>query len=820
MRNKLLILIGVFMLPVVSFGQTVLYNKGKMAVVSTDNTKTTLYIGGNLVSGRDATDPNVFCDIYLKNSKTVLTGDLIHDAAIGTTTARDSHVFSYDTGAAPTPSLESNSVIAPPGVQSNPSILEFRNITKAQKVTTSTAFNYDWKTRAYIKFPSVTVSNKQHVTVDHKISSVVQTMALDTGRFVLDSERVDPDPMDPTKLLRTSIAHLYMPKNAAITYNKKATPAIGWKDMFTAQGNKVTNYNTYGAIQVNLTLDDPAQATANAKKGRSFIGMGSPYKSIQTDYFMWNFLFVPNEKGEFLTNNNPSWWNPRKGLEAGKGFAISIDLRGTNPTDYIYDLEHTLKGKGLDFAQRVTQKYQFSRFAFHNVNSVYRITDTGIAPPADFKTDIDNAVYTNEVINLNDVVLDVKEGWNFYSNPFLTPLSLANLVQPVGAGTTKPAADWNVNIGTGGTGDIVNRVWIMSPYAKASSQYEIKHGSEVPIEYGRILANYTYLVMLPLGSTSTITADNRFPSANVGTEYTIAPLQMFVLHGENGVNKTITIPTNQRVISGTTFLRSATAVNTDKNDDFLFEVYDKESQQISRTSIVLRENKAIMNSTHYKDIKKLTAKHENNPLTKSVKSVMLEGVIEQTAGSHLYTKNEANNDALEVKFLGYSADRTETSTPLYLTPSLVKQNVRINAYRLNTMDIIKGVFLVDNLVDPNKRIPITEDKPYYDASINPTDSPNRFTLIFTRSVDGIGPEDTDDDNQLIYAHYKDNDLKVSGFQMEDYGSKLSVYNIQGRLLHQTSVEDNSVNIRETLLPGVYLVKVVGNKSHVAKFIVK
>lgn len=162
-------------------------------ITTTSNANATLYIGGSLVAARDATDDAVFCDILLKDTKIVLTGNLLHNAGISTG-VNDCHVFRYngDTATPGVVGVETGTFV-PPGIQTNPSILEFRGGGVAQKVTTVfTDDNTKRKARNYIKFPNVVVNNTGHVTVDQQLTAAVDNMDLDEGRFILDTKDLMP----------------------------------------------------------------------------------------------------------------------------------------------------------------------------------------------------------------------------------------------------------------------------------------------------------------------------------------------------------------------------------------------------------------------------------------------------------------------------------------------------------------------------------------------------------------------------------------------------------------------------------------------------
>ena len=89
----------------------------------------------------------------------------------------------------------------------------------------------------------------------------------------------------------------------------------------------------YPGVQVNLALNELPTNENQRFFGDPIVGMGSPFKKIRADYFMWNFLFLPSGNNIFNEDGNTTT-DPTTVLDAGRGFVIGIDLRGQNGAVY------------------------------------------------------------------------------------------------------------------------------------------------------------------------------------------------------------------------------------------------------------------------------------------------------------------------------------------------------------------------------------------------------------------------------------------------------------------------------------------------------
>ncbi len=810
MKIKLLLLVGIGFAPFVLVAQTAfLYNKGVMSVKSTNVNNTTLYINGNFIAGHDAT---AACNITLDNSQTVLTGDFIHDLNGGT--PANTTVFNY--------------------TASDASRFVFRG-TAAQTIKLATGLTYGANYSQYlkgqnnIKFPTLVVQNSNHVTLVPELAAQAAGLSLETGRLILESRRAVQD--DFTGVTLGSTIHSTANSTMLAHFMVASTGTIATPNNPTYASSTAVDanyHNNFGAVQVNLQLDNPLDyniggtgGKIDERYGRSLIGMGSPYKEMKSDYFFWNFLMIP--KNESIIGGTPgnTMTDPQRTLKAGEGFVIGIDLRGTSASNYEYDLHPLYQISPVtarpQFSERVKEKYLFSRFGpfFNNSNNVRQANGWGghasgvnsvMAAPGGLNG-INDASYANEVLNYGDITgLTISQGYNYYANPYTVPLNMSDIV----IGTT----DYWQSVIFAGTGvsprDFTNKVWVLDPSSVGSGSYDILNPGGIGPGNKWVMVNAKYRVMTAAGPT----VNSYDPGNGDYKSFILAPLQMFVLYSPSGSAKTLTIPASARAITeNALFLRSASTSNQ-LIDDFIFEVKDEKIKTSDRTAIVIRTPQDVMTNADYEGTKKLVTLISSDQTT--TRSTTEEGAVTQTNMSTVYTKSDAGI-ALESNILGVPQSAQSETVTLYVTPSLTAQNISITAGRLETAYRVKGIMLKDKVT--NKEFDLFGGKTYTTAS-KATDAVDRFSLRFIFDTSGIEDGDNGSESKSITSYYLNGTLTVTGFDDADFGSVISVYDIQGRMAAQAKVNDTTVEITQPFSPGAYIVKVVGNKSYAAKFLVK
>ena len=276
----------------------------------------------------------------------------------------------------------------------------------------------------------------------------------------------------------------------------------------------------------------------------------------------------------------------------------------------------------------------------------------------------------------------------------------------------------------------------------------------------------------------------------------------------------MTIPASARAITENALFLRSTSTSNRLIDDFLFEIRDEKIKTSDRTAIAIRTPQDIMTNPDYEGTKKLVTLIASDQTT--TRTTTEEGAVTQTNMSTMYTKSDAGV-ALESNILGVPQSATSETVTLYVTPSLTAQNISITAGRLETANRVKGIMLKDKLT--NKEFDLFGGKTYTTTS-KATDAVDRFSLRFIFDTSGIEDGNNGSESKSITSYYLNGTLTVTGFDDVDFGSVISVYDIQGRMAAQAKVNDTTVEITQPFSPGAYIVKVVGNKSYAAKFLVK
>jgi hypothetical protein len=266
------------------------------------------------------------------------------------------------------------------------------------------------------------------------------------------------------------------------------------------------------------------------------------------------------------------------------------------------------------------------------------------------------------------------------------------------------------------------------------------------------------------------------------TSKSVAPMQMFIVGTETpGV---ITIPKNKRRLGvAAKFLRSA---NYEITDELLIETTDNETGGYDRLCIVFR-NSATLQS--------------NDPFD-AVKIFNRSGGVNQ-----IYTRSSDDKE-MTVSVVPPTTEKLA----MYFTPALLPQQVTLKADRLNSLVSVGYVLLEDTQTGVLTDLKQT---PSYTFASSPSDKSDRFVLHFTSN-----PVTSTDDlsRSTLHAFYESGVLRIWGLQASDRGSDVSVFNMQGQLIHrQPLTETSPCLIFKNLVPGVYVVK---NNAAVIKFAVK
>jgi hypothetical protein len=279
----------------------------------------------------------------------------------------------------------------------------------------------------------------------------------------------------------------------------------------------------------------------------------------------------------------------------------------------------------------------------------------------------------------------------------------------------------------------------------------------------------SYLVNQKVGSTTLSTKS-------------VAPMQMFIVKANTAT--TIRIPKNKRKHDATaTFLRSA---NYEITDELLIETTDSETSAYDRLCIVFRNVATLKSDDPFDALK----------------------IFNRSGGvNQIYTRSSDNKD-MTVSVIPPTTEKL----PMYFSPALLPQQVTLKADRLNSLVSVSYVMLEDTKTGTLTDLMRT---PSYTFTSSPVDQPDRFILHFTSN-----PMTGADNITKVapYASYERGLIQVYGLQKSDRGSDVSVYNMQGQLIHRQHLTETSpLLIHKYLTNGVYMVK---NNATVIKFVVK
>ncbi|MCD7971746.1 MAG: T9SS type A sorting domain-containing protein [Candidatus Azobacteroides sp.] len=744
---------------------SIFYNTGNVYVKGENLSNATLYINGQFIA--DNIDDSPGCNIKVDGGKIVLIGNLYHNAY---RTGNYSNVFSRG---------------------NSPGTLEFRGTQQQRIVSENTTFGtIPSKSTSYIIFPdTLRINNVNTVLLDARMAADLNNARMTSGAFILDSQLADrymdygyDDNAGTTN--PNNIVAIERANSRTLLAHVRITGDVRY-DNFDLS---TTPVEEIGRFQINFKADPYGSDYLGdaTTPYRRLYGLGSPFSAIRSDYFMFNVLILPDHYG-FLGEFNQTELSPEIRLPAGRGFALGVDIFGDQPSAYPIDEKY----EGIiDFDTRnSTGNYVFDRFVYDNPNNLYRPYDAA-----------NESVYEDEkIVTASYVPFTLSQGYNYLANPYLAPLSMDDLVLTTDA-TLLP--NWNVrpgNSSVAGTRDIMNRVWILSPGAKAYGVGEDR----------MIYATHVYYSMKEIGGTYNPDPD---PATDyipdVPGEFFISPLQLFRIYSYND-NVEMHIPKSEVSHASTNFIRSS---RLKRYDDFIFEVIDAETKTSDRICVVLRDPTEIRNTS----ADELTYKTSSvNVLKEGVALKRSRTLPAQSIMSLLYLGDgiDTNGDivAVDEKILS----NTTVVEPLYMTPSLIPQKIFIRGLRLNTMTHVKEIWLIDKKFGTKT---LLTAETYYETTSEPDDAEDRFELRFSNEITGI--DTSSDVKKEIHAYYMDGITTIKTFDEKDFGSEISIYDVQGKIINKTTVNDYIINIPQYLTDGVYVIKISGAASYVSKILVK
>ncbi|GEM_PF-1563501 len=521
----------------------------------------------------------------------------------------------------------------------------------------------------------------------------------------------------------------------------------------------------------------------------------------------YDYLSAPKGEMEnfsrFLYDNSNNWFDPNTNKPAAS--ASSVDAHGNAKWPLV-----GLKAKGMssDFLDEDGSD-----------RSRYELMD-------------------KEKFNTGEVEVDLVTGLNFLGNPFMFPISLNPLLGfPVSPTTEDPLDPTNDSYTSRpadeATAEDGYEVPELTPTSsstpiKASSLYidadpnVVLRGkywviNQALVKYDVAENIYRYRTSYDYISRdgSTVVSKTMQGSSNIGQGianplgYLVSPMQLFCVQASKPVK--ISLKPSLRRFGLTRFPKSAakSAENVVLKDWFAVEAKADGNEFSDRTAIVFRDQ-AKPQYDGYDTKKGLTDQYDtyNDVLNgKSTKNKQEENK------AIVYTKTKDG-----VSLLGNGVPKNTKELALYYAAPVGTQEMTLRFYGLENLESVPGVWLIDRYLD-NKTIELTPESEYTFVSDgtneNNAEIDNRFILRFYDAKDGM----IDPDEIEITCYYDRSVLHVSGLNEGDLGSEITLYDLQGRLMGKTKVNEYpSMTYPKPLALGTYIAKITGKRNHTSKFV--
>jgi len=565
------------------------------------------------------------------------------------------------------------------------------------------------------------------------------------------------------------------------------------------------------------------------------MGFSPPFKELAADYMFYHVLTKPN--GSSFTSWEGPIVDPFFKMQAGRGYFITMELSHADHMSSI-DKRWNFEGdnSGIYHERRARGGYVFNRMSFEDYSSKvggpqanfrrFTYDDANVEAGTDAwgKRDRVEALKT-EKFNVEPVKVELIKGLNFVGNPFMSPISLNCLL----------------GVGYDGYGGDVADSYPDVPDAEADVKFEVKLlgdgvyastmdpvGAQLRTKYW--LINQAQAKYDPTKNIFEYRASYDFISRDGASggdidqsssiidpaKYLIAPMQMFCLQTEQVNGVTITMDPKLRTFGQTRApksTKSAAAESAIMRDWFVVEAQDNVNNVADRTTVIFRDGAIPTSKDNYDSRKGLNDEYENDNVTYTDANGYASEIKRAEARAIVYTKSSDN-----MSMLGNAIPKKTKELPLFFNAPQETQEVTLKFYGLDNVEAVQGVWLIDRLLD-NKTMKVSQGDEYSFVS-NTTDSQNlvggnRFILRFY-------PDDSDvigDGTSEISCYYNSSTLYIKGLNEDDMNSDVTIYDMQGRLMARTKVNETpSMRYLKPLSLGTYILKITGNRNYTTKFV--
>jgi len=703
--------------------------------------------------------------------------------------------------------------------------------------------------------------------------SVDYVNAKDGNRFAVNSSYDSSNP----RIINSGHARI-LNTYSDMTQNDLATYSQVNLGMYKYNGNGAVNddgaFNETGGSG-GRPIPDPATyqsgtGTLRNVEGWNYLtGFTPPFGGMGADYMFYHALVKPNSTS--MTSAEGPIVDPFYKMATGVGYFTSMevshhdhdlindrwdfegDYAGGSGTVGIHDSKRA-RG-GYVFNRRVYQDYlskpsgkmeRFSRFIYDESeytgggNDKYGRPIAGLGLDKFIEEDKEGVLRDRSRYDLmvdekfntqngTEVVVRLTQGLNFLGNPFMAPISLNPLLgfdadgvelytdaqMSAGVGMslfTPTGASENVIVSSKTITDVRAKYWLINEALikyddnddlflyKTRYDYISRNGATLAIEVGQNNED-------PSGSGSETTLNGIKP-----LDYRIAPMQMFCLQASKPID--IKLDMSLCAFGQTYYQKSARAASADNSimrDWFVVELRSEKENTADRTSVIFREDAKTQYANDSYDTRK--------GLTKEI-----EEFIPEYNGKKTRTKYLSSNGIVYTKssdgenLLGNAVPGNTKELALFFIPPSTTQEVTLRFYGLENVESVPNVWLIDRYLN-NKTTKLSPGDEYTfvsdAADADNAVSDNRFILRFYDSDNDIIKED----ENPITCYYNTSVLYISGLNQDDIDSNVQIYDLQGRLIAKTKINNApSMEYLKPLSLGTYIIKITGKRNYTTKFV--
>lgn len=786
----------------------------------TDTTAVKLYSEGKMYVGANATNANnpvMHVDgsmkFYSAGGAGGTTTGLTQVEQIGITELTGDFVDGIATKAA-TPDIlftsASNGVISFVGEEKK------QYIYRDQKNTAVKAANgYN-----YVNFPALRVDQKKKATT---------TNYYDVDMTKLLQVSVQPHVIMSAKDIQVGNSGRIGAFSVTATHGGAADPKnIYIPRLYIEKINNGSPASTGGWMRYNLELNsgdftNTSDATifpvGGIKNKRHLTPFSSPFQEIALDYMFYSFVMSAGiNSGTGIFGENLT--DPRSKLKAGHGYFLAmeagVDVDKLNASNTLaqelaagYDFQEIYTNNmNISPFGRAQSGYQFSRQLlsdFHNKSNAIANPYNKLGYSKFTSSQVTTSSLKEYFTASSDagIQVAVKPGLNFIGNPFLMPLDLSPVLVEGGTGGDSFTLSAGAKFSEIAAPNVIRaKFWVLKDCIIDFLGDVNWWGPAYKFQLNAYVAQNV---------GGTITTDNP-------TRYYAPPLSVFALQSTSDITLTFKPRTGKQsdlVASDTRANNGATPKASESIpapvDEILFRAINKTTGVDDRISLVFRDK--TMLDEQYDEIKV----HKSLGLTEpnSDKGQSLDDIPFDYVEGGLFTKTPAGQPMM------VNALPTDIKQlALYVVPPQTgEQVIELTPYRMNSLQSINRIWIEDKLTGDIKELQPEETFEYTIAATgeDPRVSlKNRFVLYFNELPDDSGTGQTDD--SPISVSYFTQTLHIAGLNDIDNGSKVEVYDLQGRLVTRDVISTTpTMTIYKPLSQGAYIVKIKGKRNFTGKF---